>query len=145
VKQLLVFGLSLEETAKLHGHKGPWLVLGYRAGRRARELLKPVSEHDLYCIVYVPLNTPYTCIIDGVQGSASCTLGKRNIEVKESSVDNIRIVFINRRTSRKLEMKLKKNVAEKIEKLYEKYGLNRVAEWVKGEKLCNLFEEKLYG
>ena len=141
----MVFGLSLEETAKLHGHKGPWLVLGYRAGRRAREILNPLSEHDLYCIVYVPLKTPYTCIIDGVQGSTSCTLGKQNVEIKESSSDNIRIVFINRKTSRKLEMKLKENVEEEINKLYEKYGLDGAAKWVEGEQLCRLFEEKLYG
>lgn len=83
--------LSLEEAATFHGHLGPFLTIGYLAGKMASEHLKPKSIHDMKAIVNVPLKTPFSCIIDGVQCSSRCTLGKLNIEVKNS--ENITITF----------------------------------------------------
>lgn len=138
------FGLSIEEAARLHGHKGPWLVLGYKAGKRARELLKPESEHDLYCIVKTSMGTPYTCAIDGIQAASGCTLGKLSIKVEDTALEETTYIFINKVSNKRVEFKLRKEVPQWISRLYERNGLERTAEIVGDEDICKLFEEKLY-
>jgi formylmethanofuran dehydrogenase subunit E len=86
--------LSFENTIRFHGHNGPFLALGYRAGRYAMERLKPKGMKDICCSVTVIGRTPYTCIIDGIQCSSFCTSGKCNLSVADGS-DKIRIVFEN--------------------------------------------------
>ncbi|RLE58087.1 MAG: hypothetical protein DRJ35_08580 [Thermoprotei archaeon] len=83
--------LTPDGAARLHGHKGPFLALGYRAGEYAYKVLKPKNIKDLRCRVYLPLRTPYTCILDGIQASSGCTVGKRTLEFYESK--DIRLVF----------------------------------------------------
>ncbi|MEM1546796.1 MAG: formylmethanofuran dehydrogenase subunit E family protein [Candidatus Methanomethylicia archaeon] len=134
-------GLSFEEAVKLHGHKGPWLVLGYRAGLYAREFLKPTGIHDLYCIIHVPMKRPYTCIIDGVQAAACCTLGKLNIEVVNSESNLIRLIFINTKTSRKIELKLRENVAELINSLIKDLAGERDLENITDDVIEDVADE----
>ncbi len=132
--------LTLDEAAALHGHKGPWLVIGYRAGERAVEVLKPSTEMDLSCTARSPLRTPYTCALDGIQASAKCTLGKLNIKVEES--DHIEFSFANVRDGRVLRLKLKPEVPETIERISER-SVAEAAKWVEVQPLCNLFEEEI--
>ncbi|UCG44017.1 MAG: formylmethanofuran dehydrogenase subunit E family protein [candidate division WOR-3 bacterium] len=68
----------LKHAAGFHGHLGPWLALGLRAGRRAVNVLGR-SPFRLKAVVHCPARTPYTCFIDGVQFASGCTLGKGNI------------------------------------------------------------------
>ena len=35
------------------------------------------------CCLDLPFNPPYSCVIDGVQVATGCTMGKRNIEVRD--------------------------------------------------------------
>ncbi len=71
-------------AARFHGHLGPWLVLGLRAGGRCRRLLG-TDPFRLRATVHAPRRTPYTCLIDGIQFSSGCTLGKGNIRCLPSS------------------------------------------------------------
>lgn len=135
----MVFGLTLEEAARLHGHKGPWLVIGYRAGMRAREALKPETEHDIVCVARVPKKVPYTCSLDGLQASAGCTLGKLTIEVIDS--DSIEFEFTHRRSGRKILLKLSGKIPELIETKYREGGLEAAAKCVEEIELQELFEE----
>ena len=137
----MVFGLSLEEASRLHGHKGPWLVIGYRAGSRAREVLKPKTEHDLKCVVRIPKEIPYTCTVDGIQASTSCTLGKLNISIEES--EDFEFIFINRVTGKSLTLKLREDVKDRVEELSSKSGMSVAAKWVEEVNLWELFEEFL--
>jgi len=133
------FGLSLEEAARLHGHLGPWLVVGYRAGARAREILKPATEHDLFCTVRVPMRRPYTCTIDGVQASSGCTMGKLNIVAEDS--DDIVFEFVDRRSGRRIVLKLHRDAWRSIEEALGSRPMEEVAEWVRRLELEKLFEE----
>lgn len=139
---MVSFGLSLEETARLHGHKGPWLVIGYRAGTRAREVLKPKTEHDLRCIARLPKKIPYTCSLDGIQASTSCTLGKLSIEVEDTD-GVIEFEFINRSTGRRLKLRLKSEIVDIVEEIYRREGLSGAAKFIEEIELCRLFEEYL--
>jgi formylmethanofuran dehydrogenase subunit E len=68
----------LKQAAAFHGHLGPWLVLGLKAGAYARRRLA-ASPFELHARVFCPAGTPYTCFVDGVQFSSGCTMGKGNI------------------------------------------------------------------
>jgi len=135
----MVFGLSLDEAARLHGHKGPWLVIGYRAGSRAREVLKPETEHDILCIVRVPKKTPYTCTVDGIQASAGCTLGKLSIDIEESNA--IEFEFRHRVSGKKIVLKLRREVLKIIEDVYREKGLEAAARCIEELEFQKLFEE----
>jgi len=134
-----VFGLTLEEAARLHGHKGPWLVIGYRAGMRAREILKPETEHDLTCVAKVPKKVPYTCSVDGIQASAGCTLGKLTIGITDSN--SIEFEFTHRASGKKVLLKLRKDIPKLIESKYREGGLEAAAKCVEDMELQELFEE----
>jgi hypothetical protein len=64
-----------------HGHIGPYAVLGYRIGQRSMDVLGAAKYFDMHVEVTGPKTTPYTCLIDGLQVSTGCTLGKGNIVV----------------------------------------------------------------
>lgn len=84
----------LSWAIRFHGHLGPFLVLGLRAGLRAVELFGH-NPFKLKAIVTLKRAIPYTCFLDGIQFSTGCTLGKGNIEVLEG--DGIRVRFIHER------------------------------------------------
>jgi len=69
---------ALRHAAAFHGHLGPWLVLGLKAGTYARRKLA-ASPFELDARVFCPAGTPHTCFVDGVQFSSGCTMGKGNI------------------------------------------------------------------
>ena len=69
---------ALLAAARFHGHLGPWLVLGLRAGAYARRRLGG-TPFELTARVTCPERPPHTCFLDGVQLSSGCTMGKGNI------------------------------------------------------------------
>lgn len=66
----------LEKAVRLHGHLGPFLVLGLKMSLRAEEIL---GEKPSKCIVGTVNSKPYLCAVDGVKA----VLGKAVIEVHE--------------------------------------------------------------
>ena len=126
--------LSFKDAIRFHGHLGPYLAIGYRAGTAARELLKPKDIYDMYAEIYVPLRKPYTCIADGVQCSTSCTLGKLNIKLIES--DEFSIVFECKSSSKKLRLRIKKSVIDAISQIG---NLENAAKYVMSLPLDELF------
>lgn len=80
----------IEAASAFHGHTGPYLVLGLKAGEVAERAL----GHDPFnvsCEVHCEPSPPQSCIVDGIQFSTSCTMGKGNIRMLNS--DTLRIVF----------------------------------------------------
>lgn len=73
----------VNHAVKFHGHFGPFLVLGLRAGLvGVRHLGK--SYFELKATVSTNLKPPRSCFIDGIQFTSGCTTGKGNLEVKAS-------------------------------------------------------------
>ncbi len=54
----------LEKAVRLHGHLGPFLILGLRMSLRAREILGGKPEK---CVVETVNRKPYLCAIDGIR------------------------------------------------------------------------------
>jgi formylmethanofuran dehydrogenase subunit E len=72
------------EVKRQHGHVGPWNVLGWRIGGAAlRELDSRWGRHELEIICYVPLETPYTCLVDGVAVGTGNSLGRLDLRLAE--------------------------------------------------------------
>lgn len=131
--------LTLDEAAVFHGHLGPYLIIGYRAGELARKMLNLINEHDLQAKLSLPLRTPYTCIIDGVQCSTKCTLGKLNIEVVDNrgNLDNIIIEFKCKSSNRTLRLRVRRRIIEQLDKIK---SINKGAKWVKTLPVEEIFE-----
>lgn len=72
------------EIRRQHGHVGPWNVLGWRIGQAAlRELHSTWGRHELEVICYVPLQTPFTCLVDGLSVGTGNTLGRLDLRLAE--------------------------------------------------------------
>ena len=83
------------EIKRMHGHVGPWNVLGWRIGQAAlREFETEWGRHELDIICYIPMKTPYSCMADGlVIGTGNC-IGRLDIRLAEvMSLDLIHIAI----------------------------------------------------
>jgi formylmethanofuran dehydrogenase subunit E len=75
----------IENAVRLHGHVGPFLVIGVRMGKAAKQLLDSEPQHNnLHVSVGVPLRTPFSCTLDGIQSITHCTIGNQRLRVKRS-------------------------------------------------------------
>jgi formylmethanofuran dehydrogenase subunit E len=72
---------GLERLKHFHGHLGPWAVVGYRMGQIARRKF----PEKLWAVVHTGSKPPMSCLIDGVQFTSCCTLGKGNIKIKDDN------------------------------------------------------------
>ncbi|WP_342679344.1 formylmethanofuran dehydrogenase subunit E family protein [Methanofollis sp. UBA420] len=81
---------TVTDLAAFHGHLGPYIVIGYRIGKYARENVCN-NPFELQARVYCAGTPPESCLADGVQLGSGCTLGKRNIKIIES--DQVAVEF----------------------------------------------------
>ncbi len=72
----------LERLTDFHGHLGPYLVAGWRMGKIANRELGE-NPFEMKVRVKTGIGPPLSCLIDGIQFSTGCTLGKGNIEVSD--------------------------------------------------------------
>ncbi|MGA2785997.1 MAG: formylmethanofuran dehydrogenase subunit E family protein [Verrucomicrobiota bacterium] len=72
------------EIKQMHGHVGPWNVLGWRMGKAARrELNAAWGQHELDVICYIPLKMPYSCLADGLVVGTGNSIGRLDIRLGE--------------------------------------------------------------
>ena len=102
----------LERAIEFHGHGGPFMVVGLRMGLLALKRLDAKGWFDIRCRVSLLWRPPDSCVIDGIQSSTGCTMGKHNIEVEEG--EGISVCFL--KDDESLRITLKKDVEEKIRK-----------------------------
>jgi len=102
----------LKRAAEFHGHLGPYLVLGLKMGVLAKNTLN-ADPFEIRAEIHTEKITPRSCILDGIQFTSGCTLGKGNIDLRES--DEIFGVFY--KDNSKIVIKVKKEILEKIEKV----------------------------
>jgi len=93
----------LDQAYQFHGHKGAFIALGLRMGLLALKELAADGFFDMRCVVKLPYRPPYSCIVDGIQVSTGCTMGKRNIEVEEG--EGIEALFEKSEKKRKISLR----------------------------------------
>jgi len=82
----------LRRAADFHGHFGPFLVVGVRAGMIAlRELQTSKENKSLQAVASLVYSVPYSCILDGIQLSTGCTIGNKRLRFEESPTFSITI------------------------------------------------------
>lgn len=89
VKNELTAEEAVEFIHRFHGHIGPYVVLGYRAGLIANRELSP-DPFSKTASTATGFKTPVSCFTDGVQIGSRCTLGKGNITVSDEGEASVK-------------------------------------------------------
>ena len=102
----------LLRSIEFHGHLGPYLVLGLKAGLFANQVLgkEPMKTN---AIIETRTKPPQSCFVDGVQFSTGCTLGKGNISLIEG--EGLIVTF--KKDNKMLTLNLRKEIIEEINSL----------------------------
>ncbi len=110
----------LERAAKFHGHLGPYLVLGMKMGLLAKNKLD-ATPFEIKAEIHTERKTPRSCILDGIQFTSGCTLGKGNIDVVES--DEIFGIFFKGES--KFVIKIRKDILDTLKNIsdMEEYAM----------------------
>ena len=120
---------AIDEAVKLHGHLGPFLVIGVRMGKAAKEILKSHkgNEFKLQISIKAPQTTPFSCTIDGIQATTHCTIGNQKLQI-EKSEEEISGTFQVQNPQRVLTIRVKPSVVEDL--------MNRFGKGVTNEALA---------
>ena len=102
----------LKEAVKFHGHLGAFLVLGLKAGLYANKKLGKNNAEMHACIETEP-SPPRSCFVDGVQVATGCTMGKRNIELRNGNQLSVKFV----KGDRRLMLRVKPVLLEELRKI----------------------------
>jgi len=117
---------TIEYARKIHGHVGPFLVIGLRMGIAAKKALD-ISDAELTHLraqVTVPLNPPFSCLLDGVQVSTTCTIGNQRLQFE--NVKTIQATFQSEKSSKKVKITLNQQFWEQLEQKREWDKLDEV-------------------
>lgn len=128
---------ALTRIREFHGHVGPYVVLGYRMGLLAREILESPGYFDLNTRVQSPPSPPASCLVDGLQLGSGCTVGKGNLTVTEGARG--RAVF-ETEAGKTATLSLRPEVPEKIQKWIAEEGVERAGLKLLDHPADELFE-----
>jgi formylmethanofuran dehydrogenase subunit E len=128
-------------AVEFHGHRGPYLALGLRMGLLALNTLEARGWFDLRCRVSLPLKPPESCILDGIQFSTGCTLGKRNIEVEEGTA--IKADF--KGSGKALRVTAKTGALRRIETSISTGSGDEILSWLAEAADSELFSAEILG
>ena len=113
--QIKEIPLHIKNAVKLHGHLGPFLVIGVRMGDAAKSHLDvdDNSSGGLQASIKTPLSTPFSCVIDGIQASTSCTVGNQRLKI-ENSAKEITASFTLQSTNKAMKILVNPKVVEDL-------------------------------
>ena len=129
---------TLKEIKKFHGHIGPYVVIGYKMGKIANQHL----GSDPFCKkvqVWTKNYPPMSCVIDGIQLSSGCTLGKGSIIIKNGNCPKTE--FTNKK-GEKIQIYLKNNIKSNIEQNVTNENMESFSEEIYQIPDSELFEIK---
>jgi formylmethanofuran dehydrogenase subunit E len=99
----------VERVVEFHGHLGPFLILGLKAGLFANSFLGK-DYFKTTAIITTDSSPPRSCFVDGIQVATGCTMGKGNVRLRKGK--SVSALFV--KEGRKLRLTLKRNVLESI-------------------------------
>ncbi len=102
----------LSKAVEFHGHLGPYLVLGLKAGLFANQILGR-SPMKTGAVIKTKTTPPESCFADGVQLTTGCTFGKGNISLLEGV--GLQVIF--KKNSQELTLELKDQIIEEMNSL----------------------------
>lgn len=131
----------IRDAVKLHGHLGPFLVIGVRMGTVAKRILASSGNKDSLSrvVVKVPLRTPYSCILDGIQIVTKCTIGNQRLKV-EDSPEEITAEFQAQDANNTLILSTNPRIIGEIENAFSRGTTNEEL----AERIASAAEEQLF-
>ena len=119
----------VEKAADFHGHLGPFLAIGVRMGNIAERILNLHNKENnrLQATAKIPLSTPFSCILDGVQTTTQCTVGNQKLRI-ENSQKEITAHFELQNSNRVLRVSVTPKIVEKL--------MNEMSEGFTNEELA---------
>jgi formylmethanofuran dehydrogenase subunit E len=135
------FQQLIENAARLHGHLGPFLVIGVRMGETAKRNLEVDSKNSwrLQVSIKTPLSTPFSCVIDGIQATTSCTVGNQKLRIEKSRKE-IAARFTLESSHKIIKISVNPNVTENlIEEMSKGADAERLAAMI-----AQMQEEQLF-
>ena len=126
----------LKNIQNFHGHLGPYVVIGYKMGLIANSILGKDS-FSKNVTVWTGINPPISCIIDGIQMSSGCTLGKGNISINHENIPKAE--FINK-NGQKVNISLKCEIKNEIDNYLKKENIVEISEKLFDKNNDELFE-----
>jgi formylmethanofuran dehydrogenase subunit E len=130
----------IECARKLHGHVGPYVVIGLRMGAAAKKALNIGDDEStlLTAEVSVPLHPPFSCLLDGVQVSTTCTVGNQRLQFKNAKT--IQAIFSSQKDTKTVKITLAKRFREQLERKKKIDKLDESFAW----RLAELPENQLF-
>jgi formylmethanofuran dehydrogenase subunit E len=115
----------VEKAADFHGHLGPFLVIGVRVGILAKRILNTnaVESNKLQVTSKLPLLTPFSCILDGIQATTQCTVGNQKLRI-ENSRAKIIAYFERENFSNGLSIHVNPQIIDELKNRYSKGASN---------------------
>ncbi|MCX5710203.1 MAG: formylmethanofuran dehydrogenase subunit E family protein [Candidatus Omnitrophica bacterium] len=130
--------VSLKEAVKFHGHLGPYLVLGLRAGEMALRKLRCNKYFGVEVKVFGAVKKPKSCFIDGLQLSTGATYGKGNIQKYNGA--SVRAEFKSRINGKKTVLRFNKSLIKQLGQATTHDECERLARRLYGENLSKIFQ-----
>jgi len=96
-------------VVEFHGHLGPFLVLGLKAGLLANSSFGKDCFRTKAIVMTDP-SPPNSCFVDGVQFVTGCTMGKGNIELRKGK--GVSVLFS--KEGKRLRLRLKKEILDYV-------------------------------
>ncbi|MEM2250023.1 MAG: formylmethanofuran dehydrogenase subunit E family protein [Candidatus Bathyarchaeia archaeon] len=133
--------LEIKDAENLHGHLGPFLVIGVKMARLAKKTLNVDRDKlwDMQVVARLPLITPFSCILDGIQTATQCTVGNRKLEARNSDRDIVAIFRIKSQ-NKALKIHVNKQVLETLIEQLSKRVPNEELAW----KIAAMPESQLF-
>ncbi len=119
----------MEKAANFHGHLGPYLVIGVRIGQIAKRILNtnPRKISTLQATAKVPLLTPFSCVLDGIQVTTHCTIGNQKLRI-EKSQEGITVYFELQNSDKALKVSVNPKIIGML--------TNKISEGVSNKELA---------
>ena len=121
---------KIRNAEKLHGHLGPFLVIGVRIASLAAKILNKdaVGKDKLQITAKLPLLTPFSCILDGIQATTHCTIGNQKLKI-EGSQGQINISFGQQNSNGALRFHVNPSLVDGLRRRCEEGASNEELAW----------------
>ena len=131
--------LTIKKAEELHGHLGPFLIIGVRIGETAKRMLEVESNEKLRATVKIPMKTPFSCILDGIQSTTQCTVGNQKLKI-ENSQREITVQFKLENPNNTLKIGVNQQIIEELKQKFSQGATNQELAW----KIVELPENQLF-
>ena len=133
--------LEIRNAEKLHGHLGPFLVIGVRIGSLAKRILNTSTResNELRVTAKLPFLTPFSCILDGIQATTQCTVGNQKLKVENMQAQII-MYFEQQDSDKALKIRVNPKIIGELKNKYSKGASNEELAW----EIASMKESQLF-